>query len=150
MTEAKNLQEANALLTAQAAEIAKLREQSSTVAKLNERVLLSEATTFVSEKLGSVDLPAVTKNRLKAELVNRMPLKEGGALDTAAYETLITAAVKEAAAEIQLITRSGEIRGMGASTPEPLDEAKVNESLTGAFGRLGLNESAAKRAAKGR
>jgi hypothetical protein len=147
----KNLQEANALLTAQAAQIATLQESSKEIAKLRESVLIGQAASFVGGKLTGIALPAITKQRIAAELVAQMPVKEN-ALDTTAYEALVDAKVKEAVAEIAAITGAGEVRGMGAA-PTADDSKTLAESRTSmeeSFALLGLNESTAKLAAKGR
>jgi hypothetical protein len=146
--EVKNLQEANAQLTAQAAQIS---TQAAELAKLRESVIVGQAAGFVRESLASVSLPGVTKTRLTSELVAAMPLKEN-ALDTAAYKTKIDEAVKAAVAEIAAITGAGQIQGMGAA-PTADDTkaiAEANQSLEASFQLLGLKESTAKLAAKGR
>lgn len=78
------------------------------------------------------------------------PMKDG-ALDKAAFETKIAEAVK---AEIAYLTSTlglGTIKGLGESAgDEGGEEVKVNEALESAFADLGLSESAAKTAARGR
>jgi hypothetical protein len=139
--EAKDLKEANAQLTAQAGELAKLRET----------VLLREAADFVRESIPAATLPAVTRQRLINELVRAMPLKEN-ALDTAAYKTKLDEAVKAAVAEIAAITGAGEVRGMGATptADETKSLAEAEKTMIDSFALLGLSEAGAKIAAKGR
>lgn len=139
--EAKDLKEANTLLTQQATDIAKLRET----------VLLGEAATYVREALTTVALPAITKQRLITELIAAMPVKDN-ALDKAAYKTQISEAVKSAVAEIAAITGAGEIKGMNSvpTDQEVKDLAETEKVMQASFQLLGLSEGAAKIAAKGR
>ncbi len=137
--EAKNLQEANTQLAAQAAEIAKLRET----------VVLGQAATFVNDALAAAQLPAITKQRLTRELVAAMPIREN-VLDMVAYKLRCDEALKAAAAEVAAITGAGQIRGMGATAPADLTEADADKKLAEAFGAFGWSKEKTELAARGR
>lgn len=142
----KELQEANALLQAQ------LDEAKAVGARALEALILREAKDQVGLALGEIDLPAVTKSRLKESLAKNAPVKDG-ALDGDAFKTLIAEAVN---AEVKYLTEAaglGRIRGMGGKDESETEEVSAREAVTeleSAFVTLGLSESAAKSAARGR
>lgn len=138
------LKEANAQLEGQ------LKAQGEQLARLREGALLREAGEFVAVELAAVELPQITKSRLIRNLAANPPIKEH-ALDREAFKTQIAEAVKVETAYLVEVAGIGKITGMGggspATDPKPED---IEKGLTEAFERIGLAESTAKLAAKGR
>lgn len=126
---------------------AALATERSEREKLSTRLLLREARDFVATRIAAVkDLPTISAERLERALIQNPPVKDG-ALDEAVYLERVDAAIKDEQAYIASLTESGRVRGMGASAA-PADGKE--EDLTAALQALGLSESAAKSAAKGR
>ena len=121
-------------------------------ARLQESMLLRDAKDFVRQAVATANVPDVTKARLVESLSANPPVKDG-ALDTETFATRIAEAVK---GEVEYLTKaagygSGRIEGMGgAPAATEFKAEEVEAKMTDAFGRLGLSESAAKVAAKGR
>ena len=137
------LKEANAQLEG------KLKTQDEQIARLREGALLREAGEFVAVELAAVELPQITKNRLVRNLATNPPVKDG-ALDREAFKTAIAEAVRVETAYLVEVTGAGKITGMGGSGPTEPKPEDVEKALAGAFERIGLAESTAKLAAKGR
>lgn len=137
MAEDKKLEEANAAL-------------KNDVARLQEVLALREAKDLVGASLAKIKIPDATKSRLAESLSQSAPVKDG-VLDKDAFEKQIAEAVK---AEVKYLVEAaglGQIRGMGETVKgEEFDEARAEGELTAAFAGMGLNESAAIIAAKGR
>ncbi len=120
-------------------------------ARLKEALALRDAKDLVSKALKGLDLPEATKARLLESLPKAAPMKDG-ALDEEAFKTKIEESIK---AEVEYLTKAaglGKIRGLGESSheDEDADPKKVEESLVESFSDLGLSETGAKIAAKGR
>lgn len=122
-------------------------------AKLAERMVLRDASDYVREALSGLDLPEATRKRLISTLPKQAAIKDGK-LDEAAFTKTVDEAVKVEVKYLTEVAGLGQIKGLGGSDEEPEDseaEAKAVEStLESAFGDMGLKESAAKKAAKGR
>ena len=101
-------------------------------AKLKEAVLLREAKDFVSGKLGEVELPDMTRDRLVKSLSKNPPVKDE-ALDEDAYTKGIDEAVKEHVEYLEGIVGFGRIKGMGATGEEPGGAEKEQEQLQESF-----------------
>lgn len=131
-------------------ELEQLREANKGLqeenARLKEALILREAKDFVGEALGKVEMPDLTRTRL-LESLSRNPVVKDGKLDKDEYAKKITEAVKAEMDYLAQVTKSGAIRGMGSGDVK-LEE--VEKTLQESFARLGLSESAAKIAAKGR
>jgi hypothetical protein len=131
----------------------RLANQDKQIAELLRAETAREAQTFVAAQLTekAKALPAVSHTRLSAELSKNPPVKDGR-IDVEAYGKRIDEAVSAEARYIAQISGAGEVRGMGsASTVE--DEKAISEStkkLETVFRELGLSESGAAIAAKGR
>jgi hypothetical protein len=142
----KALEEANATLKGE------VEQQKLALARLSEALVLREATDFVSGELAKVQLPDATKLRLGRELVKVAPVKDGR-IDVVGFGAQIAEAVK--AEQVYLAEAagwgSGQVRGFGGmqQAAEPKAE-EVEASLVESFRRMGLDEAAAKQAAKGR
>ncbi|MBI2758786.1 MAG: hypothetical protein HYX49_08920 [Chloroflexi bacterium] len=137
MAEYKNLEEANAAL-------------KNDLARAQEALALREAKDIVGASLAKINVPDATKTRLIESLSKSAPVKDG-ALDKDAFKAQIEEAVK---AEVKYLVEAagmGQIRGMGETVKgEEFNEAEAEETLMQAFADMGLNESTAKIAAKGR
>jgi hypothetical protein len=140
----ENLNEqANATLKAE------LEQQRATVARLSEALVLREAGDFARDELAKVQLPEVTKARLLQQLAKVAPIKEGR-IDTAAFAMQIAEAVKSEQAYLAEAVGAGRIAGLGASAPVEQKPEQMEAEMEESFRRIGLSESAAKAAAKGR
>lgn len=146
--EQKRIQDENAALKEAA-----LKDQTE-LARLREADILREARTFVSATL-PVSLPQLTRDRL-IESLGKAPVLKDGQLDKEAFKATISEAVKAEVEYLAKVTGSGAIRGMGETLQEGADAAGVTKpedaqaSLKESFALLGLSESAAEIAAKGR
>lgn len=137
--EAQVLREANATLEADNAQL------KAEMARLREAALLREARDFVAETLKPIEMPELTRTRLVESLAQN-PIVKDGALDRDAYKARIEETAKAEITYLAEATGSGQIRGMGASTPSGDDKPRLIES----FRRLGMSEEQAKIAAEGR
>jgi hypothetical protein len=135
------------------ASVATLTESVTTLqtenARLREAQILTEARSFVVANMPKT-VPALTQARLIESLSQNPPIKDG-ALDKAAYATQITEAVKAEVDYLAKVTGSGQVRDMGLAeaVTEPKPE-EVQASLTESFKTLGLGDTGAEIAAKGR
>ena len=118
-------------------------------ARLRETLALRDARDYATRKLNTIDLPAATKQRLAEALPAKATLKDG-ALDQAAFDAVIEAAVAEESNYLKSIgIGTGRILGMG--TGAPTGAAKVSEAqLVASFVELGMSEAEAKAAVAGR
>jgi len=144
--ELKPLREENAASKADAA------ASKAETARLRETLALRDARDFAKAKLAKIDLPQATKDRL-AEALPAQATMANGALDEAAFTTVIEAAVKAEGEYLKSVgIGTGRISGMGSA--EPLAEAdpvKAKATLAAQLARLGgLTEAGAKIAAEGR
>ena len=132
-------------------ELAALREA---VKKLTENAHLTKAKEVVEGALRPYarKLHARTIARLQESLVREAVITDAG-VDVAATEKLVEAAANGALAELAEILGEGRISGMGASFAEsqtPIKDEDIEADLAESFQDLGLSESGAKIAAKGR
>lgn len=131
--------------------IAKVEQDN---ARLREALIIRDAKDFVRAAVATANVPDVTKARLVESLSANPPVKDG-LLDSETYATRITEAIK---AEVDYLTKaagygSGRIEGMGGTAhthPLEVGTEENQAKLNAAFQRLGLSESAAAVAAKGR
>ena len=145
--------EVQALREAAANATAKADQLEQKYARLQGRALVSEARGFASNKLQGVELPDVTKNLIIERECKNPPATEDGTLDSAKFATQLEEAVKTEAAYLAQVTAAGAVKNLGAQAAQPtvaIDETKLDEILVKGFAGLGLKESAAKIAAKGR
>lgn len=163
MTEAeiKAMQAENERLTTEVAALKKTVEEKTTAAekaateaaRMREVKLLSDAKAHVETALGKVGgLPAATRTRLSEALRKQAVAKDDGGLDIEKFDGMIQEAVKAEVAYLAEAAGLGNIQGMGSmgagsSTPQAQDATVLMEE---AFRSIGLTESAAKQAAKGR
>ena len=146
--EAKLLREANAVLTAQAAErVAQLTAKDALIASLREAVLMRQAQEVAGQVLAEVEMPKPTRQRILTAQA-AMPVRgEDGNLDEAAYREQVKAAAQAELAYINEVRGSGKIMGMGAGAT---NTASDHASLVEAFKRMGLSADSAEVAASGR
>lgn len=130
-------EQARALREANAANELRIQEQNQAIARLQEAILLRDAREFLTTTLRAIDMPDITRARLGESLLVKAPIKDG-ALDTAAYETLIRETAKGELAYLGQATGLGDgrIRGMGAAHITT-DATAATESLAEALGALG-------------
>jgi len=131
-------------------DIQELRESH---ARLQEALVLRDARDFVSESLRSVKLPDITKGRLAKTLAENPPTKDGK-LDTEAFGSAITEAVKAEANYLAEVAGLGTPRDFGLSgsagdNPPKIEdvEKELEESFRSTWG---LSEKQAKQAVIGR
>lgn len=119
----------------------------ASVARLTEILMLREAGDVVAEVLRTVEMPDATRARLSRDLAQK-PVVVDGHVDREAFKAVILEAVK---AEMEYLAQAGvgasPVTGMGATEP---NGATGQNRLAAAMQRLGLSESAAAVAAKGR
>ncbi|MCX6024012.1 MAG: hypothetical protein NTZ05_20230 [Chloroflexi bacterium] len=125
------------------------------VARLTERLILRDADDFAAKALAKIEMPDMTRTRLRESLAGNPPTKDGE-LDTTAFATRIEEAAKAELAYLAGVTGagSGRITGMGSGGGSfggaPVTVEESEKELAEAFRGLGLSESAAKTAAGGR
>lgn len=137
----------------------RIAEQNALISQMNKALLIREAREYVADELAESGLPEATRKRLVRALSAEYPLTESGELDTAAYGPIVADAIKEAKAELDAYLqesggRNARITGMGTSqsngnTQEPVPEA-IQKRMNEAYRRMGLSESEAANAARGR
>lgn len=146
-----NLQEADMKELEEArAALAQAQQEN---ARLREGAILREARDVVSSALAKIEMPDMTRARLLETQSANPPVKEG-ALDKEA----LAARVQEAAtAELGYLAQvagygSGRITGLGESAAPGggADDGAIERTLAEAFRDMGLSESRAAYAAKGR
>lgn len=136
------------------ADNARLREaadaRTAEASRLREAHMLARTREIVSATLQSNDeLLPITRDRLFAEAIKNPPMKDG-ALDE---PKLIERAQDMARVELAYLASAGgtgRIVGMGGSAPQTLSEAEVQQQLAATFSAIGLSESGAALAARGR
>lgn len=136
----------NEQLKSQLNESQKATEAAKTeAARLREAKILADARGIVESTLIGIQMPVTTRTRLSESLMKDLPEKDGE-LDAEALKTKIQ---ESTAAEMKYLAEAagtGKITGMGTGSPA----SEVTSTLEESFKRLGMNESAAKIAAKGR
>lgn len=120
-------------------------------ARMIEALALRDAKDQVLVTLESLTtLPRATRTRLLESLPKLATVKDGR-LDEAAFKTAMDAQIKAEVAYLTEAAGLGAIRGLGESvSAEDEEPEKVEETLEAAFSEMGLKESTAKLAAKGR
>ena len=95
------------------------------------------------------DLLPITRDRLFEAQIKNPPMADG-ALDEAALIERVQDAARVEKAYLAATTGSGRITGMGGTARQELTEADVQQELAGVFSTIGLSESGAALAARGR
>lgn len=119
------------------------------VARLQEALLLREARDVAAAELAKIEMPEPTRGRL-LEAQAKRPVVKDGKLDTEAYAAQVREAATAELAYLVEATGAGRIVGMGGSSEAAASSEQVEQRLNEAFRELGLSDSLAERAAKGR
>lgn len=145
----------------------KLKEAETRAERAEDALLQNSAEKIVSEfieehKEGDDPLPELPDRAVKrvreAALDGKLPLDEDGKLVKERLHERVRKAAKEEKEYLSGASGNGQVRGVGGS---PVEEGAGNgnddevsekdeKELSESFGRLGMSEKAAQRAAKGR
>jgi len=123
-----------------------LREAREESARNREALVALRCERRVDELLREVSLPEPTLRRIAAELVSKPPIKDNQ-LDDDALKAAVEAAVKRES-DYLAAAGVGRITGFGPAS-QPSDDPKEDD-FAAAFAAMGLSESGAKIAARGR
>lgn len=148
------LEELQTRIDALEAQNAQLREaadsRTAEAARLREGQMLARTRELVSATLAAnEELLPVTRDRLFEAQIKQPPLKDG-ALDEAKLIERVQDAARHELAYLASAGGSGRIVGMGGSAPRALTEAEVQQALAATFKQIGISESGAAIAARGR
>lgn len=119
------------------------------LARLSGLRLLDEARSAASTQLATVDLPSFAKRRI-LEAVTADPAEADGVLDKAALTAAVEAAVTSWRTDLAEASGSYAIEGMGPGSGEPISDEDLDGVLGEAFQAMGLRESTAQLAVRGR
>lgn len=120
------------------------------VARMKEREITARTRELVSATLGADDeLLPITRDRLYEAQIKNPPMKDG-ALNEAALIERVQDAARVEKAYLASASGSGRIVGMGGAARKELTEADVQQELASVFSTIGLSESGAALAARGR
>ena len=133
----------------------RLAQVEQTNARLQEALVIRDAQEMVGRELIKHTLPAMTQERLVAQLSGgQLPLTEARQLDRPAFAQRITEAVQAEVTYLATVAGygAGRIEGVGgaAAGGQQVDEAALNKRMQESFARMGLNEKEALHAAGGR
>jgi hypothetical protein len=128
---------------------------AAAVGPLKQRALRGDALIEAARALASVTLPEASKQRvIESVLREAIPVTAAGELDTVKFAEAVAAEAKREGAYVAGLTHAGRVTGMGVAAPvevkETLKPEEINARSVEIFRRLGLSESAAKAAVKGR
>lgn len=134
-------------------ELQEVRDRLKAVETENARLrgiaLLGEARTVANGLLAAADLPAFAKRRI-LESVTADPAEKDGALDKDALKAAVESQVQAWRTDLAEAGAGFRIEGMGPSNGEPLSDEALDGVMAEAFTAMGLQESTAKLAARGR
>ena len=130
------------------------------VSLLEAKAVKGEATGLAHRLMSGLSLAEASKQRVvETVTAGTLPTKDGE-LDVATFTTMVTEAAKKEGEYVASLTRSGAVRGMGASQPVQMSEADTQlaeaqratelKQAEGSFLGMGLPPEVAKLAAKGR
>lgn len=120
--------------------------------RLREHMAILNGPSAIREAFGTINLPEASKERITKRLLESIPLTESGSVDAAKLKTMVENEAKEEAKFLEQLGY-GKVYGMGvsgATESAELSEADFEKEVAASFQRMGLNESTAKIAAKGR
>lgn len=119
-----------------------------------EALLINTIKAKVAQILKDSELPAITRDRLAESISKSFSLKEGQSeLDDDAEKELKTAVKEAAKVELEYLveaTGGHRITGAGSGSGSDGHPEEIEKRMAESFARIGLSESAAKVAAKGR
>lgn len=147
--EAQQLREAANAATqrAEAAEKA-LAGFEQELSRMREAAIIRDHRDMVNNTLATVQMPAITRDRLGKVLAERPVIKDGQ-YDAEASKAMVEAAAKD---ELEYLSKLGGggktvIRGMGQSTGSgEMSDDDISAKLNEAFKEIGLDEKHAKQA----
>lgn len=131
----------------------KLREARDENARLREAIVIRDARDYARDSLDSADIPAMAKTRIAESLSMNPPVGDDGVLDKAKFQTRIKEAIADEVKYLSEVLGSGRVRGFGGSSSDgdgAMSDKDFQSSLAAQFQRLGLTESNANIAARGR
>lgn len=131
----------------------KLRESRNEIARLREAIVIRDARDYARDSLDSADIPTMAKTRLAESLSLNPPVGDDGKLDKAKFQTAIKEAIASEVKYLSEVLGSGRVRGFGGSNGDggqAMSDKDFQTSLSAEFQRLGLTESNANIAARGR
>lgn len=157
------LAEARELLERRSDHAVRLQETERENTQLREQNArfraLETARSTVATALAESGLPETAWPRVTAAVVGHegagIPLTEAGGIDGDKLKAAIEAAITDMKSFVAGIAEAagvGSVRGLGASTSKDgeLSEADLEKGLTGVFSSIGMDETVAALAAKGR
>jgi RNA polymerase subunit RPABC4/transcription elongation factor Spt4 len=131
----------------------KLREARNENARLRESIVIRDARDYARDSLSGADIPEMAKTRIAESLSMNPPVGDDGVLDKAKFQTKIKEAIADEAKYLSEVLGAGRVRGFGNSNGDSgheLSDKDFQTSLAAEFQRLGLSESNATIAARGR
>lgn len=130
-----------------------LSASQTTIARMQEAMILSEARTVVAATLATINMPNIVRERLTRECATNPPVTEDRTLDS---DKLVEAVKTKAVEELKYLesvtgsVTNGKVIGMTAPATQELVEADVDKSLEEAWQSFGFDEKSSKIAAIGR
>lgn len=133
------------------AEVGTLRQANAELTRDNERLrevsTMTQARSRADQVLAARSMTPRARARVIESALTSLPMTAEGNLDTAAFDTAVSAAADAEIAYLREAAGGPLVAGMGAA----IGSGQVSDDdLAGIFRRLGLSESAAMTAAKGR
>jgi hypothetical protein len=148
---------AQALAAAQRQREAAEAREAQALAEVRQLRADNTAREQITTALDESNVPAHVRPllvpRISDRVIGRVPLTESGEVDGDALTAQITAAIEAESTYAAALLEAqgvGSVRGLGSTGTQGPSEADLEKQLAGAFSSLGLSESAATRAAKGR
>jgi Double zinc ribbon len=131
----------------------KLREANDRIARLSEAIVIRDARDYARDSLSGADIPNMAKTRIAESLSMNPPVGDDGVLDKAKFQTSIKEAIASEVKYLSEVLGAGRVRGFGSSNGDggnAMSDKDFQTSLATEFQRLGLSESNATIAARGR
>jgi len=142
---AVNEEEVKALQEAKDQAEEDLAAANAELQRMREASLLREAQDFVSQALEKVEMPAMTRTRLRENLAAQAPVTDGQ-LDQEAFSTIIDEAVKAELEYLAKVLGTGAIKGMGSAGSED-EGANLHEGYKAYYIRQGKGADEAEKLA---
>lgn len=131
----------------------KLREARDENARLREAIVIRDARDYARDSLSGAEIPDMAKTRLAESLSMNPPVGDDGVLDKAKFQAAIKEAIASEVKYLSEVLGAGRVRGFGSSNGDgghAMSDKDFQTSLSAEFQRLGLTESNANIAARGR
>lgn len=131
-----------------------LAERDGVIAQMRQKMLLIKARDASLSVLSAGEFASLhesTRQRIVEVAVSSAPVNDAGELDKSGLETAVKEAAKKEVAYLAEVLGSGRVTGMGGNhEQDDPDDEQIKESMVKSFVGMGLSESAAKEAARGR